>query len=267
MWSTVVAPLLLLLVVGLAEGQRPATQAKDRVVSECPLPNGFFADAQQCDRYYECVDSVITEKVCPDGLAFVDHNPRAEKCDYISAVDCTGRPDLQPAQPAGACLRQNGYFYHPDPTICNQFFFCSEGKGNLVTCPVGLVFNTKTNNCVWADEAGRTGCASDTGNPAFECPKVTHDVAVTHPRYADPSDCQFFYVCIDGVNARRNGCTLGQVFNDLVGTCTPPADVPLESTSGQPVYAAKLPDRSRSSVAPFLLVDAAKKHKDIGYHV
>ncbi|XP_063840586.1 protein obstructor-E-like [Scylla paramamosain] len=234
MWSTVVAPLLLLLLAK-AEGQRrprpqdtqlAAAPQQQQIVSQCPLPNGFFADAQQCDKYYQCVDNVITEKLCPDGLAFVDHNPRSEKCDYISAVDCTGRPELQPAQPAGACLRQNGYFFHPDETVCNQFFFCAEGTGNLVTCPTGLVFSGKSNNCVWADEAGRAGCSTPGGGPAFECPKVTHDVAVAHPRYADPDDCQYFYVCIDGVNPRRNGCTFGQVFNSALGTCTSPAETP-----------------------------------------
>lgn len=64
------------------------------------------------------------------------------------------------------------------------------------------------------------------GEPAFDCPAVTHDVAVAHPRYSDPTDCQYFYVCIDGVSARRNGCTFGQVFNEAVGACTAPAEVP-----------------------------------------
>lgn len=64
------------------------------------------------------------------------------------------------------------------------------------------------------------------GVPAFDCPTVTHDIAVTHPRYTDPTDCQYFYVCIDGVSARRNGCTFGQVFNEAVGACTAPAEVP-----------------------------------------
>ena len=29
-------------------------------VSECPEDNGFFADALQCDRYYECDDGVVS---------------------------------------------------------------------------------------------------------------------------------------------------------------------------------------------------------------
>ena len=28
-------------------------------VSECPAENGFFADALQCDRYYECSDGEV----------------------------------------------------------------------------------------------------------------------------------------------------------------------------------------------------------------
>ena len=28
-------------------------------VDECPEPNGFYADAVQCDRYYECKDSQV----------------------------------------------------------------------------------------------------------------------------------------------------------------------------------------------------------------
>ena len=30
-------------------------------VSECPTDNGFFADALQCDRYYECKDGEVTK--------------------------------------------------------------------------------------------------------------------------------------------------------------------------------------------------------------
>lgn len=53
----------------------------------------------------------------------------------------------------------------------------------------------------------------------FTCPKVGEDVGATHPRYADPDDCQFFYVCINGETPRRNGCKLGQAFNDDTKKC------------------------------------------------
>ena len=59
----------------------------------CPEPDGFFADAEQCDRYYECTDNVLTEKLCPDGQVFADLG--IERCDYPFNVDCTGREKLR----------------------------------------------------------------------------------------------------------------------------------------------------------------------------
>lgn len=60
----------------------------------------------------------------------------------------------------------------------------------------------------------------------FECPKVDMTQAQQHPRYPDPEDCQFFYVCINGEVPRRNGCKLGQVFNEATGACDWPRNVP-----------------------------------------
>ncbi|KAK4327105.1 hypothetical protein Pmani_002407, partial [Petrolisthes manimaculis] len=64
------------------------------VASECPAPNGFFADAQQCDKYYHCAENVLTDKLCSDGMAFSDINPSVEKCDLLANVDCADRPKL-----------------------------------------------------------------------------------------------------------------------------------------------------------------------------
>ena len=36
-----------------------AVSAQYDYVSECPAENGFFADALQCDRYYECQDGEV----------------------------------------------------------------------------------------------------------------------------------------------------------------------------------------------------------------
>jgi hypothetical protein len=60
----------------------------------------------------------------------------------------------------------------------------------------------------------------------FSCPKVAATEAQQHPRYADPEDCQYFYVCINGEVPRRNGCRTGQVFNDDNKTCDWPRRVP-----------------------------------------
>jgi len=74
--------------------KRPTTET-DETTDECPEPNGYFADAYQCDKYYECIDGAITEKLCPDGMVFNDFSPMHEKCDLPFNIDCSQRPDLR----------------------------------------------------------------------------------------------------------------------------------------------------------------------------
>ncbi|XP_019932838.3 protein obstructor-E [Aedes albopictus] len=195
-----------------------ASEEIDPELSEnCPEPNGYFADAEQCDKYYACRDGQITEKLCPDGMVFNDYDIDQEKCDLPFNIDCSKRPKLQTPIPSLHCPRLNGYFAS-ETGACDKFFYCVDGKFNMITCPAGLVFNPKTGICTWPDEAGKSGCSSEDVFK-FTCPKVNETVAVTHPRYADPDDCQFFYVCINGETPRRNGCKLGQAFDDAAKHC------------------------------------------------
>jgi len=60
----------------------------------------------------------------------------------------------------------------------------------------------------------------------FTCPKTEETGKAIHPRYADPDDCQFFYVCINGEIPRRSGCSLGKVFNDATKSCDSVKNVP-----------------------------------------
>lgn len=46
------------LVAGLAAGQD--------YTDECPEKFGFYADAVQCDRYYECKDGEVRFQICPN---------------------------------------------------------------------------------------------------------------------------------------------------------------------------------------------------------
>lgn len=67
----------------------------DELLDQCPEPNGYFPDAEQCDKYYDCRDNKITEKLCPDGLVFNDFSPQHEKCDLPFGIDCSKRPKLR----------------------------------------------------------------------------------------------------------------------------------------------------------------------------
>lgn len=73
----------------------PKPAADDELTDECPEPNGYFADGFQCDKYYECIDGAITEKLCPDGMVFNDYNIQVEKCDLPFNIDCSSRPELR----------------------------------------------------------------------------------------------------------------------------------------------------------------------------
>jgi hypothetical protein len=64
----------------------------------------------------------------------------------------------------------------------------------------------------------------------FECPKEaqadSNGQAVAHPKFAHPEDCQKFYVCLNGVQPRELGCSLGEVYNEDDQKCDAPENVP-----------------------------------------
>ncbi|XP_028138793.1 protein obstructor-E-like [Diabrotica virgifera virgifera] len=230
-WTFVFIAILALGVSGARNrNKRPQQEPVEvddsaEISDQCPEPDGYFADAEQCDKYYHCSNGRITEKLCPDGQVFNDYSSEYEKCDLPFNIDCSSRPKLQEPQPSEHCPRKHGYFAHDQKNICDKFYFCVDGKFNAITCPNGLVYNVKAGICSWPDEAKRSGCTSEEVFE-FQCPKVTEDVAITHPRYPDPEDCQYFYVCINGNSPRRNGCKLGQVFDDVTKRCDWARNVP-----------------------------------------
>lgn len=235
-----VGVILLGCLVVLAASQKPGQKGRKpvnqptraiadperdaEITNECP-EDGFFADAEQCDKYYECRNGAIIEKLCPDGMVFNDYSNQEEKCDLPFNLDCSQRPKLQTPIPALHCPRQNGYFSHEDPKECGKFYYCVDGKFNMITCPDGLVYNDKNGICTWPDEAKKKGCGAAEVF-AFDCPAVNETFGLTHPRYADPEDCQFFYVCINGNTPRRSGCKLGQAFDDVKKHCEWARNVP-----------------------------------------
>lgn len=204
-------------LVSLASVGLVLTSAQVDYVSECPVDNGIFADALQCDRYYECTDGEVSEEFCPDGLVFDERSETFAKCSFPFSIDCTGREDLQPAQPTPGCPRQHGYFAYPDPEVCHKFNFCVDGVPNTITCPGGLIFDPTTGGCAYSDQTDRPGCTSD-ALFGFRCPDKDTPSPHEHSRHPDPSDCQFFYLCIEG-KARRNGCSVGMVFNPISLSC------------------------------------------------
>ena len=58
-------------------------------VEECPVQNGFFADAVQCDRYYECKNGEVRTHFNLGGgfnRHLVDVPPRRPKFKHLSTT-------------------------------------------------------------------------------------------------------------------------------------------------------------------------------------
>lgn len=62
---------------------------------KCPPKDGSYEDSIQCDKYFECVDGVPKEKICPDGLVFDPLIRKINKCDHVFNVDCGDRLELR----------------------------------------------------------------------------------------------------------------------------------------------------------------------------
>lgn len=70
---------------------------------------------------------------------------------------------------------------------------------------------------------------SEKTKDGFECPKEQQVNAqgqiVAHPKFAHPTDCQRFYVCLNGVEPRDLGCQVGEVYNEESQRCDAPENV------------------------------------------
>nr|CAH0110828.1 unnamed protein product [Daphnia galeata] len=194
----------------------------------CPPKNGQYPDPIQCDKYYICQDGVASARLCEDGLVFDQFKRSSHKCDHMHNVDCEDRTELQPPQGNAECPRKNGIFEHSDPSQCHKFVDCIDGQPKHNVCPPGLHFNDATGVCTWEAAVGRTGCVREEFlEDGFTCPKLTpaESIQEPHPRYPHPTDCQKFYVCLNGVTPREQNCDLGEVFNTNSKQCDLPENV------------------------------------------
>ena len=71
----------------------PTIPSSTVLSQSCP-PKGivYFADPDQCDKYYECKNGVGSDKLCPDGLLFDDKVTDGRyPCFFRPEVDCGSR--------------------------------------------------------------------------------------------------------------------------------------------------------------------------------
>lgn len=74
---------------------------------------------------------------------------------YFLLFSSYGKQPTEPPQPTKKCPRRNGFFAHPEPSVCNVFYNCIDGEAIEITCTTGLHFDEYSGTCVWPDSAGR----------------------------------------------------------------------------------------------------------------
>jgi len=199
----------------------------------CPnTGDGYYEDPNQCDKYYDCVGGIAEERLCPDGLVFDPFSRKAEPCDHYFVVKCEQRLQLQ--EPKGTndlCPRLYGFYSHPDPAVCTKFYSCIDGAAEEYTCSPGLYFDDYEGVCNWPENSERKQCSNEheVTDDGFKCPNLPADntgLADPHPKYADPEDCAKFYICLNGVSPRQQGCELGLVYNTNTQQCDDAENVP-----------------------------------------
>ncbi|XP_043245062.1 protein obstructor-E-like isoform X2 [Amphibalanus amphitrite] len=193
----------------------------------CPEPDGFFANNEQCDKYFQCTDGVAKEHLCPDGLLF--HPERPYPCVYPVEASCPRSGRLQSAKATADCPRQFGRYALPD-TACQGYKVCVKGEAWDMTCPGDLLWNQDSHMCDYPDVV-KDGCTE--AYLGFQCPQreFTENQVGEFTKEQHPSDCTKFYVCInkeDGTVAPRlQGCPEASVFDPVKRHCTTePEQVP-----------------------------------------
>merc|ERR1712240_17778 len=215
--------LVLAAAIALAAGQSNF---------RCPDRDGTYPDSIQCDRYYDCQDGLAEEKLCQDGLVFDPYSRKREPCDHYFNVDCGDRLELQPPKgPSDLCPRLNGFYSHPNPEVCHIFYACVDGTAEEYTCSSGLWFDEYSGVCNWPETTDRTECKAKSyeTSAGFLCPEKPpvdeFGQSDPHPKYADLDDCAKFYICLNGISPREQGCPLGEVYNEVTQKCDAPENV------------------------------------------
>ncbi|XP_052822961.1 putative uncharacterized protein DDB_G0274435 [Octopus bimaculoides] len=112
----------------------------------CPEMFGMFQYPDNCAMFYVCNYGIPYQRTCPTGLLF-DINLGV--CRHSVQVHCFNETHQLTA--GFTCPTPIGIY--TDPTSCEHFYLCANGRGFRQKCPFGLIFDgvvcnwKKDNNC------------------------------------------------------------------------------------------------------------------------
>ncbi|XP_058825804.1 uncharacterized protein LOC131685836 [Topomyia yanbarensis] len=174
----------------------------------------YLSNDGYCYRYFQCVDGVPYPLICNSHLWFSEES---QSCLTTDEVSCEGEnhpPVVPPTE--GICTGVENGRQVLHPVFCNQFYVCIDEVGFAQICPFGL----------WFDEPQQS-CSSP---PDVECPhglvptaSPIENICLDKPtgaKVANPIECEWFYICIDG-NPFRSPCPEQMLFDRNLLQCVP----------------------------------------------
>ncbi|XP_035824328.1 uncharacterized protein LOC101857470 [Aplysia californica] len=207
-----------------------------KVGQPCDVSYGFTRDPSRCDAFLLCSNGVVVRTAkCQEGNWF---DNSTKMCKYSYQVQCdigsTRQNDSTVGQPCDVYSGKT-----QDPSRCDTFLLCSRGLVVSSTkCQEGFLFDNSTKVCRPRDQV-----QCDIGSSRTNGSTVGEPCAVSYGFTSDPTRCDMYQLCSEGVVVGSARCQDGFLFDNSTKRCKEPGQVQCDtgsssgktgSTVGQP---------------------------------
>ncbi|XP_062133696.1 peritrophin-44 [Drosophila sulfurigaster albostrigata] len=185
--------IFLLAIVCVVQ---PSSGAVNNYAELCRLfKNGTLVRKPgSCSEYIECINYAGTMKKCSNDLVF---NASSGKCEAATAANSVYCGNL--------CEGLNGLWV-ADPTDCQNYFYCDNGKSLAGHCPGSQHFDEANQMCQY----GVDSLCVDVANICHLVPDKT--------KFRQENDCNEYYECKSGSHS-LSSCSSTQYFDVESASC------------------------------------------------
>ena len=197
---------------------------------QCPAgQSGYFSHPTYCNRYVECSNGDPTYvHMCPQGKSWTSKRIGFGYCDASDLVQCQPSQDfpdnlpigivnMSTIQPAGVVTGQSTSSpeaISSSSSASTSFFHLPVEIVNMSTIqPAGVVTGQSTSS------PGAISSSSSASTSFFHCPDVlVGNRTDLNGFYGDPSQCNEFWLCLNGVPFLFS-CPVWMQWSDHLGYC------------------------------------------------
>ncbi|ELU18398.1 hypothetical protein CAPTEDRAFT_227634 [Capitella teleta] len=229
-----------------------ATKTSDIDPCDLPIPCNeglIIPNPYDCKSYLKCEHNKWIERQCGEGRCFdvdadeCDHAPCqcTPSCDghseaaettiqqMTTASTSTEPPRIDPCQLPMYCDEGTTV---ANPDDCLTYLYCQYGTTWIERdCPAGLCYDVRVDGCVYGPCTCAPACPIYTGpttvaaSQATVIPETCFEVKDCDPgdKFADRSDCEFYFECVERDMLHRRQCGGTLVFDIFKLDCTTPS--------------------------------------------